>query len=594
MQAAASDRPRLMVAAIDFGTTFSSWAYSFNNDPGRMFCKNWNSDQYISMKAPTTILFQPDGKTFEAFGYEAENSYAKIGEESEEALNSWYYYRQFKMKLYNGKITRDLEIQDEKGHTLPAIQVFTAAIRYLKDDLLKEGRQGMMDGDLKESDVDWVITVPAIWDDPAKQFMREAAIGAGISSERMTISLEPEAASLFCKENRLQKRLPSWSDDVVLGAFQPGEKYIVIDFGGGTVDITVHEVLESGDLRELHRASGGAWGGTTIDMAFEQRILGSIFGEEILREFRSAFLYDYLSLFRDFEVKKRKIQPSKNSDFSKTTPDNFVIALPVILTELLEEKTGLGLDDVIAQSKYSDQIKMIRGNKLKVESSLMAELFSDAVNNIVRHLNDLLCNSHLSHIKTILMVGGLAESPCVQHNLKKFFPQMNIIVPPEPSLAVLKGAVLFGHKPKSIVERVSRYTYGTSITELFDHRKHPLEKFYQLEDRQICRDIFDIWVSSGDAIKCGNFSIKDVYYSSHPDDEYINVRIFASTQKAPRFVTDDGCIMLGKANIELNMGVPYHERKVEVEVTFGDTELHLKAREVATGKLTRASFDLIG
>ncbi|KAK3600520.1 hypothetical protein CHS0354_028720 [Potamilus streckersoni] len=585
--ATASEGPRLMVAAIDFGTTFSSWAYSFKNDHGRVFCKNWNSDQHISMKAPTTVLFQPDGETFEAFGYEAENRYANIGEESEEALNSWYYYRRFKMKLYNRKITRDLEIQDEKGHSLPAIKVFTAAIRYLKDDLLNEGRQGIKDGDLKESDVDWVITVPAIWDDPAKQFMREAAIGAGISSERMTISLEPEAASLFCKENPLEKRLSGWVDDVVLGTFQPGEKYIVIDCGGGTVDITVHEVLDSGDLRELHRASGGAWGGTTVDMAFENRILRSIFGEEILRKFRSEFTYDYLSLFRDFEVKKRKIQPSQTSD-------NFVIALPVTLTELLQEDTGLGLKDAIGHSEYSGQIKTIRGNKLKIESSLMAELFSDSVNNIVRHLNDLLFNSHLSDIKTILMVGGLAESPCVQHNVRKIFPQMNIIVPAEPSLAVLKGAVLFGHRPKSIVERVSRYTYGTSITEIFDPKKHPLEKLYQLEDRQICRDIFDIWVSSGDAIKCGNFSIMDVYYPSHPGDKYINVRIFASTQKTPRFVTDDGCIRLGKANIELNMDVPYHERKVEVEVTFGDTELHLKAREAATGNLTRASFDLIG
>jgi len=36
------------------------------------------------------------------------------------------------------------------------------------------------------------------------------------------------------------------------------------------VDITVHEVTEIGGLRELHKASGGAWGGTKVDEAYEK------------------------------------------------------------------------------------------------------------------------------------------------------------------------------------------------------------------------------------------------------------------------------------------------------------------------------------
>ena len=37
---------------------------------------------------------------------------------------------------------------------------------------------------------------------------------------------------------------------------------------GGTVDITVHEVMAKGNLKELLKASGGAWGGTQIDQAY--------------------------------------------------------------------------------------------------------------------------------------------------------------------------------------------------------------------------------------------------------------------------------------------------------------------------------------
>lgn len=82
-----------------------------------------------------------------------------------------------------------------------------------------------------ETDVLWVLTVPAIWDDSAKLLMRQAAVAAGLEMEdgQLMLALEPEAASLWCLASggvSLEK------DDV----------YMVVDCGGGTVDITVHQV----------------------------------------------------------------------------------------------------------------------------------------------------------------------------------------------------------------------------------------------------------------------------------------------------------------------------------------------------------------
>lgn len=37
----------------------------------------------------------------------------------------------------------------------------------------------------------------------------------------------------------------------------PGDKYIVADCGGGTVDLTVHQIEQpQGTLKELYKASG--------------------------------------------------------------------------------------------------------------------------------------------------------------------------------------------------------------------------------------------------------------------------------------------------------------------------------------------------
>ena len=66
-------------------------------------------------------------------------------------------------------------LDDENGRQLDAITVFSLAIRCLKDDLISECKQQIVDGNISNNDIHWVITVPAIWNEAAKQFMREAA-----------------------------------------------------------------------------------------------------------------------------------------------------------------------------------------------------------------------------------------------------------------------------------------------------------------------------------------------------------------------------------------------------------------------------------
>ena len=60
------------------------------------------------------------------------------------------------------------------GKSLPAIKVFSLSINYLVDNMIMFGRD-KVSGVVTREDVHWVLTVPAIWKDAAKQFMREAA-----------------------------------------------------------------------------------------------------------------------------------------------------------------------------------------------------------------------------------------------------------------------------------------------------------------------------------------------------------------------------------------------------------------------------------
>jgi len=64
-------------------------------------------------------------------------------------------------------------ITDETNKPLQASYVFARAIRYLKEHLFNSLLKQFLN--IKEKDIQYVLTVPAIWDDVSKQFMREAA-----------------------------------------------------------------------------------------------------------------------------------------------------------------------------------------------------------------------------------------------------------------------------------------------------------------------------------------------------------------------------------------------------------------------------------
>ncbi|VDI61183.1 Hypothetical predicted protein [Mytilus galloprovincialis] len=78
------DSNHLLVAAIDFGTTYSGYAFStrsdFERDPLKIRANQaWNAGgrQLLSLKTPTVILLDKD-KKFVSFGYEAENQYSDL------------------------------------------------------------------------------------------------------------------------------------------------------------------------------------------------------------------------------------------------------------------------------------------------------------------------------------------------------------------------------------------------------------------------------------------------------------------------------------------------------------------------------------
>lgn len=89
-----------VVVALDFGTTYSGYAYSFYQDPLKIFCpQTWFAGEgnLASLKTPTCLLLNPD-RSFHSFGYTAENKYVYLASEGKH--QDYFFFSRFKMDLH--------------------------------------------------------------------------------------------------------------------------------------------------------------------------------------------------------------------------------------------------------------------------------------------------------------------------------------------------------------------------------------------------------------------------------------------------------------------------------------------------------------
>lgn len=579
-----------VVAAIDFGTTYSGYAYSMTDDYKKdklnISSAQWKSATMISPKTPTSVLLNSD-KALVAFGYDAESEYTLLAEKNEH--ENYYYFRRFKMELFNeirdSKLTLKTTIRDINDKRLPAIDVFAHAIRYLQQHLLDYLNSRGMET-IDQQKIHWVLTIPAIWDDPAKQFMREAAKRANIPSENLTMALEPEAASIYCKHLSLEKG----EDQKSFSVFQEGSRYLVLDAGGGTVDITIHEIQKDGKIRELELASGGPWGGTYVDKAF-YRVLSEILGPEEFETYQREHALDIMEIYREFELQKRFLEPGCEQGDQKTSSRNITIKMPVTLKNYCKKIHNKDIQVVTSEASCGEGFTW-NLDKLRISSKRLSDMFSEVCDDIVNHVRKLLKSPKAKGTKTILMVGGFSESQFLQGKIGKSFPDLDVIVPNEAGLAVLKGAVLFGHEPNEISVRVARLTYGVCTCEEFDTERHPLSKRKIMNNRQYCEDIFSKHVQKGDVLEKENKEGRP-YVPLHPGQNSIVFNIYTSTEDDPQFIDDCSCNYLGTLEIDLSKLSRGSRKSVRVKFLFGGTEIKVVGKIEDTNEEVEVKFNFL-
>ncbi|GES81265.1 hypothetical protein GLOIN_2v1030945 [Rhizophagus clarus] len=107
-----------------------------------------------------------------------------------------------------------------------------------------------------------IISIPAEFDDRAKDTMRKCLHNAGLTnskeSNKVEFTTEPEAAAIYCMRN-----IKEQNETILINA-----SFMIVDCGGGTVDLTTRKLLQNERLSEITERTGDFCGGSYVDREF--------------------------------------------------------------------------------------------------------------------------------------------------------------------------------------------------------------------------------------------------------------------------------------------------------------------------------------
>lgn len=365
---------------------------------------------------------------------------------------------------------------------------------------------------------------------------------------------------------------------------------LVLDCGGGTVDITIHRLISNPDEKflceEILPSSGGCeWGSKYVDKYFEE-FLRDFFGKELYDVYEKNAIAR-LEILKHFEMLKRKFNPGKD-DRSRLQ-----------LSYLSEELTPTKLSELIEKHNKSNppsiHLKQRGSSCIDLPSPLMMSFFQPLFENIKSKVESLIDQSVKKvgySPKFIFMVGGFSESPYLKSEIKERFESelLTVLVPRRPQVSVIRGACMYGLNPRTITSRIAKKTYGINTLTTFDPERHPEEKKVVIEGEDFCEDVFDVFVTKNESVGIDEFHTK-TYCPVRSRQTVMRIIFYCTDETQVDFVDEKGVSQLGELSIDI--GKPFQsveDKTVKVTLMFGTTHIYATATNKDSTEIKKCEF----
>ena len=371
--------------------------------------------------------------------------------------------------------------------------------------------------------------------------------------------------------------------------------YLIVDCGGGTVDIAAHRLSKEDDrnisIEELAPPRGGASGGFSVNHLFEEMLLKlfTITDQEQIDEIKMTYAREWTKLI------SKEFEEAKHSFEANGTHQEFSIIMPEKLSRAIESIAKMTMTDLTNSYKEYNLTWDEEENALVLDYPTMARLFQPVVSEIIAWVEQSLTRPECRSIQTILLVGGFANSSFLFEEVKNEFASRDIIVlkSSAPLLSVLKGAVLFAQKRDVIKSRRMSQSIGIKISQRYDKSIHDLSEVEEVEGQMLCRKIFHPFIKVNENVKAGTTVLHNLRPASILSAT-CKVDVYASHSSDVKYVTDRGCYKLGEVLIDNpSLGNPNFYGFISVVMDFSGTDIKVLAYSQNMQKELNLSLNFI-
>jgi molecular chaperone DnaK (HSP70) len=522
-----------------------------------------NSKVYVydfgkTTKTPSAVLFK--NNTPIAFGSEA---IQKIQQSIDpNFLQEHFLVKSFKLLLND----YDEQIQDGISATDVATILLTNIL-----DIIMEKIESSRPGTTKDQ-IRWVFTVPAVWNERAKARTIQAIVNAGFvestdanDDAHLLLIHEPEAAAVCCIQNTVTNTpvANATESNPFASAGPPipeGSVVLIIDAGGGTIDVTVHKV-ERGLLKEKTIRGGGKFGSEMLDKAFWE-VLDKEFGKDLMTEYKENFKLDCFRLNEEWCNQKLKIR-----DIGKLV--NVQISPSLIST--LENAN-------ITSTKIRKGTQMA----IKLTGQDVTDIYTTVMDSVISLIKDQVEQVKLlprfQEINYTYIVGGFGSCVALQNRIKMEFSQSELGVitcPVAPENAIMSGAAIVGINSEFIKARRSTMTYGIQTNKACHLGEIPGAESACIRGEFVYTGVLDKYVIAGAEV-LPERPVTKIYKVSDPNQTVIELLLFGSTSKTVKLISEPNTVQIGNA-IRITFPKGTGAREISVSFYFGRGSLKIVA-----------------
>ena len=558
---------------IDFGTSGIGYAFSLENHINKIHLSDLPG-QSSDNKVPTEIILSKDLKDVLAFGANCKSYISANDKETYE------YFKDIKMNLYK-KVYR---IKSSNGKEADIKLIISKILEEISKNAITQIKR--FNNQIREENIKWILTVPAIWEEKSKQIMVEAAIDAGLiktdSDKSLFLALEPEVAGIFYAVSYLHDK-----NNVSL-MMQEGRPYIVCDIGAGTVDICTHRRIlkntETIELNEEYPPLGGDYGGNKINEEFINKFIVDIFGKEKVKKMKTETAY-----YRKWSRFERDIEELKIS-CSEQISDSLLLDCS-LFHDRADKKT---LNDYISEyykkgSGYKYKIKEKDEWELEFDSKVFKDIIEKLSEKIFAKIEEIYKKVNT---RCILLTGAGSKNITLIHFIERLASQKNItielVTSTYPETAIIKGAVLFGFQRDIIRKRKARYTLGIGVEEEWkDKFEVGGRKIYRNEEKKYyCDNLFSKFITIYQYINFDDV-VRHHYIAPSPNTNIIFYKTYNENCTYTNEKDENGSLVIHEfGRVTFNIGEDYdrNNKNITIEMKLGGTYIDVKAIYEKTGK----------